>query len=272
MTRKKITAFSRSLLLCLTAFAGVLAATPASALVQSWNGYKWARTGNLSITLGNNLTGTWASRLGGVATAWSAANVIDFVPTAGRSTSSACDPVLNTVQVCNGNYGATGWLGYAYVWLFDGFIVEATVRLNDYYFGQVKYNTEAWRNMTICQEVGHTLGLAHTNTARTDANTGSCMDYTNDPSGTLGTNGTLANTAPNAVDIGALNANYATPEGTPLLFADPEYLAGEGLSIDDRDHDFFAAVPEPSAWGLLLLGFGAVGTSLRKQRRPLIAS
>jgi hypothetical protein len=32
-----------------------------------------------------------------------------------------------------------------------------------------------------------------------------------------------------------------------------------------------AAVPEPTAWGLLIAGFGLVGSALRRQRRPRIA-
>ncbi len=265
-------AFSRALPLCLAAIAAISSATPASALIQSWNGYKWSRTGDLAINLGNNLTGTWAPRLVPTATAWSVANHIDFIPVSGSSTSSACSPVFGSVQVCNGNYGANGWLGYANVWLSGGFIVEATVRLNDYYFSQAKYNTEAWRNMTICQEIGHTLGLAHTNTSRTNTNTGSCMDYTNDPTGTKGTNGTLANVAPNATDIGALDANYATPNSTQLASTTPRFLAGEGFSIDDFDHDTFTSVPEPAAWTMLLVGFATVGTMLRRRSGQPIAA
>lgn len=250
----------------------MLAATPAAAVTQSWNGYKWARTGPLAIGLGNNLDSVWSPRLVPTAAQWSAANNIDFVVTLGQSTS-ACGAVYGSVQVCNGNYGANGWLGYANVWLSGGYIVQATVRLNDHYFGQTKYNTEAWRQMTICQEIGHTLGLAHTNTSRTNANTGSCMDYSNDPSGTAGgANGTLANVAPNAVDFAALDEIYATPNTTQLTATKPQFRAGEGFSIDGEHVDFFGAVPEPSSWALMLLGFGSLGTSLRRRRHLTVTA
>ncbi len=252
----------------ITALAAIAAlTTPAAAVTQSWNGYHWARTGPLAINLGNNLDSTWSPYFAPAATAWSQANNIDFVAAAGRATSSACGAVYGSVQVCNGNYGANGWLGYANVWLSGGFIVQATVRLNDYYFASARYNTAAWRNMTICQEIGHTLGLAHTNTVRTDANTGSCLDYTNDPSGTAGgANGTLANVAPNAVDFRALDGIYATLNTTQLSYTKPTLLAGEGYAIDGREVDILRAVPEPASWALLIAGFGLVGASLRRRR------
>lgn len=241
--------------------------TPAAAVTQSWNGYRWARTGPLAINLGNNLSSQWAPLFAPTAAAWSKATNIDFVPAAGRATSSACGAVYGSVQVCNGNYGANGWLGYANVWLAGGFIVQATVRLNDYYFASTKYNTSAWRNMTICQEIGHTLGLAHTNTNRTNANTGSCMDYTNDPSGTAGgANGTLANVSPNAVDFAALDGIYANLDTTQLSYTKPTIRVGEGFAIDGREVDSFAFVPEPGTWALFITGFGAIGGTLRRRR------
>lgn len=264
----------RSGLHALAAGAVIAAAMPtgAAALTQSWNGYRWARTGPLVISVGNNLTAPWSSMLAQATTEWSAANNIDFVIAAGKSTS-ACAPVYGGVQICNSNYGANGWLGWANVWLSSGFIVQATVRLNDYYFAQTRYNTTAWRRQTICQELGHTLGLAHTNTIKTNLNTGSCMDYTNDPSGTAGgVNGTLANLSPNSVDFAALDGIYATLNATQLTSTKPTALAGEGFSIDDHHHGSFVnLVPEPGSWLMLIAGFGGIGAALRRQRRALAA-
>ncbi|WP_310496218.1 PEPxxWA-CTERM sorting domain-containing protein [Sandarakinorhabdus sp.] len=262
---------SRLLALALASTVFVAATSPAAAVTQSWNGYRWARTGPLAINIGNNLDSKWSGRLVPTANAWSAANNIDFVPAAGRATSSACGPVYGSVQVCNANYGANGWLGYANVWLSNGFIVQATVKLNDYYFGIAKYNTDAWRQMTICQEIGHTLGLAHTNTIKTNLNTGSCMDYTNDPTGTAGgANGTLANVAPNAVDFAALGSIYANLDQTQLSYTRPTHMAGEGFSVDGRDHDMFVGVPEPDSWAMMIAGFGIIGAVLRSRRRQMV--
>jgi hypothetical protein len=62
--------------------------------------------------------------------------------------------------------------------------------------------------MVFCQEVGHDYGLGHVNENFDDPNTGSCMDYTNDPSGKAGTNGTLSNEYPNGHDIDQLAKIY----------------------------------------------------------------
>ena len=240
-------------------------AMPAGAVNQSWNGYRWARTGLLTIGVGNNLTGAWSPYLTTAANGWSAASKIDFKVIAGTSTAS-CGAVFGTVQVCNSNYGANGWLGYANVWLSGGFIVEATVRLNDYYFGTARYDTAAWKNMTACQELGHTIGLAHADVNRGNTNLGTCMDYTNDPTGTAGgANGTLANTKPDTTDFAALDAIYATPNTTQLAMTKPQYHIGSGYTISGNEVEgVLTAVPEPSAWMLMVIGFGGIGAVVRR--------
>lgn len=269
-TRAARPARSRATMLSAIIGATILSASPAAAVTQSWNGYRWARTGSLAINLGNNLDAQWSPRFVPTANAWSAAKNIDFVAAAGRSSSPTCSAVYGSVQVCNGNYGGNGWLGYAYVWLSGGFITQATVRLNDYYFNTTKYNTDAWKQMTICQEIGHTLGLAHTNTSRSDLNTGSCMDYTNDPTGTKGTNGTLANIAPNSVDFNALNGIYANLDSTQLSYTKPTAIVGAGFSIDGDDiHSM--AVPEPASWAMMITGFFGIGGLARRRRGRVVA-
>ena len=76
-----------------------------------------------------------------------------------------------------------------------------------------RYNTPAWRAMVACQEIGHDFGLAHQDENFSNTNLGSCMDYTNDPTGTAGTNGKLANTAPNQHDYDMLNSIYSHLDG-----------------------------------------------------------
>ena len=256
-----------------TAILLILAASPALALpTQSWNGYHWARTGQLSVRIGDNVSAAWDPFVNTAITEWSAAKNIDFVHAAGLTAPSTCAPVYGGVQACSGNYGATGWLGYATVWTSGGFIVQATVKLNDYYFAQARYNTAAWRSLVSCQEIGHTLGLAHNDTIFTDPNKGTCLDYTNDPTGTKGTNGTLANTAPGASDFLALDGIYATLDSTQLSYTRPQFRTGDGFSIgEDIDGDP-VAVPEPATWTLLIAGFIAVGSAARRRRtRPIAA-
>ncbi|MBV8972235.1 MAG: PEPxxWA-CTERM sorting domain-containing protein [Sphingomonadaceae bacterium] len=265
-------AFSRTgirRLLTLVASASLTTAAGATLPTQSWNGYHWQRTGPLAIQLGSNVGSAWGSYVAAAATEWSAANNIDFVQVRGTSPTSACNPVFGTVQVCNGNYGKNGWLGYATVYASGTVILEATVKLNDYYFAGGTYDTAAWRAQTACQEIGHTLGLAHNDTIRTDANKGTCMDYTNDPTGTRGTNGTLANLTPGASDFAALNVIYAHVDTTQLPQTRPSFRASDALSLGDDGPDAIQALPEPATWALFVAGFGGVGAMLRRRQADL---
>lgn len=264
MAFRRVSGLSASLTAALT-----ITAAPALAaeVTQSWNGYHWARTGELAIGLGTNVSAAWSPYIQAAASQWTAAKNIGFVVTRGQTTSSACSPVYGTVQACNDNYGATGWLGYASVWTSNSFVVEATVKLNEYYFSQPKYNTTAWRQLVACQEIGHTLGLAHADINSGNINLGTCMDYTNDPTGTKGSNGTLANTRPSSSDFSALNGIYAHLDATQLAYTKPTYWSGSGFGIDGRDFDAESALPEPGAWTLIIAGFGLIGNLMRRRAR-----
>ncbi len=193
------------------------------------------------------------------------------MPVKGTTTAASCGPVYGTVQVCDANYGKTGWLGYATVYAAGTVIVEATVKLNDYYFASGTYATAAWRAQTACQEIGHTLGLAHNDTVKTDVNNGTCMDYTNDPTGTRGTNGTLANLKPGATDFAALNIIYAHVDAAQLPQTKPGWRAGDALSIGDDGPDAVQALPEPATWALFVAGLGGIGAALRRRRAAAFA-
>ncbi len=257
---------ARGLVLAVVAVSALATTTAAAVTTPQWNNYRWARSGPLSIRLGDNVASQWDPYLPIAASDWSAANNIDFVPVAGTSRASSCSAVYGTVQACSYNYGATGWLGLASVWLSGGYIVQATVKLNDYYFGSGRYNTTAFRQFVTCQEVGHTLGLGHINEVFTDPNVGSCMDYTNDPSGLLGTNGPLNNLHPYAGDFATLDRIYATPGGTQLSQTRPTLLAVHGYSINGEEFDLLSVIPEPSSWALLIAGFGLTGATMRRRR------
>jgi len=249
------------------AVSGVLATPAAAYLPQSWNGYHWARTGPLQLALGDNVSATWKPFFTKAAQQWSTGNAnLSFAPTVGATSASTCSPVYGTVQACSSNYGASGWLGYATVWTGGGgFIVQATVKLNDYYFAQSFYNTDAWRSMTACQEIGHTFGLAHADVTRSNTNLGTCMDYTNDPTGTQGTNGTLANIAPSSADFTNLGAIYANLDSTQLSYTKPQWRAADALSIGVDGPEEVQALPEPATWLMMITGFGAIGALLRRK-------
>lgn len=100
--------------------------------------------------------------------------------------SNTCAPVLNQIRSCDGSYGINGWLGLATVWTYAGgrgHIAQGTSKVNNSYFTRPQYNTIPWRQLVICQEIGHNFGIGHVNVVFGNRNVGSCMDYTNDPDG-----------------------------------------------------------------------------------------
>jgi len=247
--------------LALFALAAVAPVGATALPAQSWNGYHWAHTGSLAIMVGNNTSAKWAPYLASAEAAWSTDATIDYVPIAGMTSASTCGAVYGTIQVCSGNYGKTSWSGWTTVWTSGTSIYQATIKLNDYYFTQAKYNNAAYFQQVICQELGNALGLQDSDRNYSNANAGSCMDYTNDPSGTKGSNGTLANLAPSKTDFAHLDTIYSKLDKTQLAFTTPQFASNAQA----------AAVPEPASWTLMLGGFGALGMALRRRRKPRVA-
>jgi len=210
---------------------------------HSWNGFHWGRTANpFTLELGDNVSAAWDGYLGTTASDWSVSGVLDTVVRSGNTKPGVCKPTNGRVEVCNSTYGRNGWLGVAQVWVSGVHIVQGAVKVNDTYFNTSTYNTPAWRNLVMCQEVGHTLGLDHQDEIFDNANLGTCMDYTNDPS---------TNQHPNQHDYDELGVIYAHVDSVTTVLASglsrsanrgnagsaPEYV-GQDIDLSD-----------PSAWG-----------------------
>ncbi len=202
----------------------VLPGSPAVAS-HSWAGLHWARTTTLNIRLADNVGMAWDPYLVAASIEWTKAVPIDTSLIQGYRNPYYCNPTYGRVEVCNYRYGYSGWLGIASVWTSSGHVVAGTVRLNDTYLGYGSYNTAAWRRMVMCQEIGHTFGLDHQDADKSNANLGTCMDYTSDPSGLKGTNGTLSNEHPNAHDYDELILIYGHSDGWQLSATRPAATA-----------------------------------------------
>ncbi len=203
------------------------AAAPASAS-HSWGNYHWYRTSNpFTVKFGNNLVSSWKSYLTKAASDWGLTSGSCNNPgnpvrcSVVTGSSSSCGSVSNTVQVCNGLYGNTGWVGIAGISVSGSHITSGYVKMNDTYFNTPTYNTPDWRQLVMSQEVGHALGLDHQDTNNYNADKldacgrGSCMDYSSTPAN---------QTTPNQHDYDQLVTIYghigAPVMETPLVAAD----------------------------------------------------
>jgi len=204
---------------------------------HSWGGYHWARTANpFTLKLGANVSSAWGVNLAAASVDWSQSAVLDTLVVTGQANPKNCRPTAGQDQICNASYGNTGWLGIASIWVSGSHITQGTVKLNDTYFNTPTYNTPAWRQFVVCQEVGHTFGLDHQNTNFNDANLGTCMDYTNDPDGTLYHQ--ADNTHPNQHDYDELVLVYSHTDSFNSV------SSSAAVSHVNLDH--------PSEWGRLM--------------------
>lgn len=211
--------------------------SPSVALAShSWGGYHWARTVNpFTLKLGDNVSSVWDSILGTTSSDWSKSTVLDTTIVAGGTRPRNCRATSGRVEVCNSKYGNTGWLGLAQIWVSGPHIVQGVTKVNDTYFNTSTYNTTAWRNLVMCQEVGHTLGLAHQDENFNNGNLGSCMDYTSNPD---------TNQHPNQHDYDELELIYAHLDSTTTI--SQTLFPGQG-NFDN-----------PTEWGRLVKKQGRV--------------
>ena len=221
----------RSLLVCVSVLAMVTVYVASPSANHSWNGYHWARTSNpFTVSLGDNVSSIWDSHLDVASDDWSTSTVLNTAVEGGQAKGRNCRPPSGRVEVCNAAYGNNGWLGIAQISVSGKHITSGSVRLNDTYFNTSTYNTPAWRQLVVCQEVGHTFGLDHQDENFDNANLGTCMDYTNSPA---------SNQHPNQHDYDELEEIYAHFDSTTTVGA-----AARGAQGNPPD--------SPSEWGQLM--------------------
>jgi hypothetical protein len=198
---------------------------------HSWNGYHWARTANpFTVPLGDNVASSWDTSLDTASSDWSKSTVLNTSVIGGQAKGKNCRPSPGGVEVCNGSYGNNGWLGIAQIWVSGKHITQGSVRLNDTYFNTPKYNTPAWRQLVVCQEVGHTFGLDHQDEDFDNPPLGTCMDYSNDPT---------RNQHPNQHDYDELEIIYSHLDSTTTVGGATQGATGLDLA-------------SPSEWGQLM--------------------
>ena len=221
---------------------------------HSWGKYKW-KPSNIpfNLNLGDNVNDIWGGHLMGVSTDWSLSTVLDTTVVGGSTTPELCDPELDNVQVCNAEYGNTNWLGIAQIYTRGTGIIAGLAKVNDTYFNTTTYDTPPWRRLVMCQEVAHTFGLAHQDETFDNVNLGTCMDYTDDPDGSI--KGQFGNEYPNQHDYDQLESIYSdTKSGKEDGSCNPKSpKCNAAFALDNSAHGH-------AQWGRLVSGHGGVET------------
>ena len=197
------------LILFVVLFLGMFAfSTNDADASHSWGSYHWARKANpFTLKLGDNMSSSWDAYLSQASSDWTASSILDTTIVSGLGGRN-CKSTTGRVEVCNRTYGNNGWLGIAQIWVSGSHITKGVTKMNDTYFNSAPYNTSAWKQFVVCQEIGHTFGLNHQNENFNNTNLGTCMDYTSDPDGTLADPDQLSNEHPNAHDYSQLETIY----------------------------------------------------------------
>lgn len=201
------------------------------------------------------MNGSWSSYLNTASVDWSESNVLETKLVTGQSNRN-CSPTNGRVEVCNAKYGNTGWLGVAQIWITGGeHITQGATKMNDTYFSSSTYNTPEWKQMVVCQEIGHTFGLDHQDEDFNNANLGTCMDYTSNPS---------TNQHPNAHDYQELETIYSHNDNFTTVDTSEDGDTSGGGNGGGRGKGGHYGVPmpidlnNPSQWGISVKNNGKV--------------
>jgi hypothetical protein len=172
---------TRIRLLTIVLIAAAVAVPGLASAEHAWGNYHWERASNpVKLTIGDNVSSVWDGHLDAAIADWSKSDVLSLTEVAGAG-GRRCKAQSGRIEVCNGSYGNNGWLGIASISVSGDHITAATTKMNDTYFSSGAYNTDAWRQMVMCQEIGHAFGLGHQDEAFDNPPLGTCMDYTSDP-------------------------------------------------------------------------------------------
>jgi hypothetical protein len=229
----------RRLIVGLLVVAALAVSSPSLWANNTWGCYHWARSSNpVQLNIGDNVNSTWDGHLDVAIADWNSSAVLALTEVAGGTRPKNCRPTSGRIEVCNARYGNSGWLGIAQIWVNGCHITQATTKVNDYYFDQPQYNSPAWRQFVMCQEVGHDFGLDHQDETFDNPNLGSCMDYTNDPDGGPGgaSNNDPSNEHPDSHDYQTLSSIYSHTDSAATASPSPA----------NSDHNV------PAEWGALV--------------------
>eukprot|EP00980_Cylindrotheca_fusiformis_P013441 scaffold3437_cov113-Cylindrotheca_fusiformis.AAC.8 len=169
----------------------------------------WRNNGNgLSLEILDALDDNWQTEFDTAVTDWDNGDPDTLTLTVKQGqVDPSCSPVNGLMKVCNNNFGDTGWLGINEMVIRGQSTIESSVaKMNEYYLRNAEYDKRLY---TMCHEIGHGF-----------ADTGNCLDYTNNPS---------ANLRPGQINFNRLKELYGTVNRRHLRRApkslSPEFMA-----------------------------------------------
>ena len=222
--------------------------TAAANADHAWGKYKWKPSSiPFNLNLGDNVNSDWDGHLLSVSTDWTVSTVLGTTVIPGSTDPVSCKPESGNIQVCNAAYGDNDWLGIAQIYGRGTTIIAGVAKLNDTYYNTAFYDTPAWRQLVMCQEVAHIFGLAHQDEIFDNVNLGSCMDYTNDPDGAI--DGELSNEHPNQHDYDQLVSIYSGSKGG-------KDDGGGGCNPKSPKCNAASVAGSHAQWGQLVSGHG----------------
>lgn len=170
---------------------------PVQQSVTKHKRWKLSENGGLSLDVLDNLVpgSDWGYYLKRSFEDWN-----DGIPFSLNLRSTTYDPDCAAtpwaIKVCNKNYGETKWKGVNMVFLQGEYIVASLAKMNDHYARGMDWEEKAY---SMCHEMGHGFGLAHSDEDFENKPLGHCMDYSNDH---------RTNMHPGRVDFKALRIMY----------------------------------------------------------------
>jgi hypothetical protein len=147
--------------------------------------FRWNTNGDyhLHLHILNSLDDSYSDAFDRYISEWNSGSPDVMTLTSERlSPDPSCQPYVGMMNVCNDDFGATGWRGINGIVTENGYIVHSVAKMNDYYLST---EGEEFKLYTMCHEMGHGFGLPHTDEDFYNVDRGDCLDYTTRPQNNL---------------------------------------------------------------------------------------